>query len=67
MVDLAAQARSGSYVGQQVMQAEQSGPNRWKGTVVYNGRPASATIPSTFQIRACRGIICQMLEFSRVS
>ena len=58
------------YVGQQVMQADLTAPNKWKGTVIFDGSRASATItqtgPDTVAIQGCRGIFCQTLEFERV-
>ena len=60
-----------AYVGEQVMQAEKAGPNEWQGTVIFDGRQASATVtqtgPNTVEIQGCRGIFCQTLEFDRVS
>ena len=60
-----------AYVGQQVMQAEQTAPNQWSGTVIFNGSEASATVtqtgPDTVEIEGCRGILCQTLVFNRAS
>jgi hypothetical protein len=60
-----------AYVNQQVMQAELVSENQWKGTVIFGGQQASATVtqtgPDTVEIQGCRGgLFCQTLEFNRV-
>lgn len=60
-----------AYVNKQVVSAQQVASNEWKGTVVYDGAPAAATVkqvdPNTIKITGCRaGIFCQTLTFNRV-
>jgi uncharacterized protein (DUF2147 family) len=60
-----------AYLNQQIMQAEQSGPNRWEGTVVYRGGKAKATITQvssdTIEIRGCQLLVlCETIAFNRV-
>jgi hypothetical protein len=59
------------YVGHQVMQAAPSAPNKWKGSVIFNGAKATATVsqtgPNTVKVQGCRGILCQTLSFNRAS
>lgn len=59
-----------AFVGKQVMQAEQVGPNEWKGSLSAGGISASATVTQvsadTIEIQGCRaGILCQTLAYSR--
>ena len=61
-----------AFVGQQVMQAQQTGPNEWKGALVAGAISAEATItqtgPDTVEIQGCRAVIlCQTLAYSRAS
>ena len=61
-----------AYVGQQVMQAQPTGPNTWEGTVIFDGKEAKATItqtgPDTVEIQGCRAaILCQTLVFNKAS
>jgi uncharacterized protein (DUF2147 family) len=60
-----------AYVNRQVVTAKQVSSNEWKGTVVYDGAQAAATVtqvaPDTIKITGCRaGIFCQTLTFNRV-
>ena len=59
-----------AYVNQQVLQADQTAEAEWKGTVIYNGSEAGATInqngPDTLSITGCRMILCQTLVFNRM-
>ena len=60
-----------AFVGKQVMQAEQVGPNEWKGSLSAGGISASATVTQvsadTIEIQGCRaGILCQTLAYHRV-
>lgn len=60
-----------AYVNRQVVKAEQVQSNEWKGTVVFEGAQAAATVtqvsPDTIKITGCRGgIFCQTLTFNRV-
>jgi hypothetical protein len=59
-----------AFVGQQVMQAEQVGPNEWKGALEAGGISAEATVtmtgPDTIDTQGCRaGILCQTLTYNR--
>jgi hypothetical protein len=59
-----------AFVGQQVMQAEQTAPNEWKGTLAAGGMSAEATItqtgPDSIEIQGCRAaVLCQTLAYSR--
>ena len=58
------------YVGRQVMQASPASPSKWKGSVIFNGAMATATItqtgPNTINVQGCRGVLCQTLAFNRV-
>ena len=60
-----------AFVNQQVVRAEQVADNEWKGTVIYDGAQAAATVkqvdPNTIKITGCRAaIFCQTLTFNRV-
>jgi hypothetical protein len=60
-----------AFVGKQVMQAKQSAPNQWKGSLSAGGISADATItqtgPDTIEIQGCRAaILCQTLAYNRV-
>ena len=60
-----------AYVNKQVVTAQQVASNEWKGTVVFDGAKAAATVkqtaPDTIKITGCRaGIFCQTLTFNRV-
>lgn len=60
-----------ALVNKQVVSAQQVASNEWKGTVVYDGAQAAATVkqvsPDTIKITGCRaGIFCQTLTFNRV-
>lgn len=59
-----------AYVGKQVMQAQQVGPNEWKGSLSAGGISAEATVtmtgPDTIDIQGCRAVIlCQTLTYTR--
>lgn len=59
-----------AFVGKQVMQAEQTAPNEWKGTLAAGGMSADATItqtgPDSIEIQGCRAaVLCQTLAYSR--
>lgn len=60
-----------AFVGKQVMQATQSAPNQWKGSIEAGGISADATItqtgPDTIEIEGCRAILCQTLAYNRAS
>jgi hypothetical protein len=60
-----------AYVNQQVLQADMTAPNKWQGTVVFDGKEAHSTITQvaadTIEIEGCRAaILCQTLAFNRV-
>jgi hypothetical protein len=59
-----------AFVGKQVMQAKQSAPNQWKGSLEAGGISAQATVtqtgPDTIEIEGCRAaILCQTLAYNR--
>ena len=58
------------FVGKQVMQATQTGPNEWKGSLSAGGISAEATVtqvaPDTIEIQGCRALVlCQTLAYNR--
>jgi uncharacterized protein (DUF2147 family) len=59
-----------AYVDQQVLQANMTSPNQWKGTVVFDGAEAKSTVTQTsadsIEIEGCRGILCSTLVFNRI-
>ena len=59
-----------AFVGKQVMQAKQTAPNEWKGSLSAGGISADATVtqtgPDTIDIQGCRAaILCQTLTYTR--
>jgi hypothetical protein len=58
-----------AFVGKQVMQAVQTGPNEWKGSLKAGGISADATLTmttaKTIDIRGCRSVFCQTLTYTR--
>ena len=59
-----------AFVGKQVMQAKQTAPNEWKGSLAAGGISADATVtqtgPDTIDIQGCRAaILCQTLTYNR--
>jgi hypothetical protein len=61
-----------AFVGKQVMQAKQSAPNEWKGSLSAGGISADATVtqtgPDTIEIQGCRAaLLCQTLAYNRAS
>lgn len=61
-----------AFVGTQVMQAQQTAPNEWKGSITAGGLSADATVtqtgPDTIEIQGCRAaLLCQTLAYQRVS
>lgn len=59
-----------AFVGTQVMQAAQTGPNEWKGALEAGGISAEATVTQTsadtIDIQGCRAaILCQTLTYTR--
>ncbi len=66
-----ATAENLAFVGKQVMQATQTAPNQWKGSLSAGGISADATVtqvaPDTIEIQGCRVVIlCQTLAYNRV-
>jgi len=60
-----------AFVGKLVMQAPQTGPNEWKGSLTAGGISAEATVtqtsPNTIDIQGCRAaILCQTLTYTRM-
>ena len=58
-------------MNQQIMQADMTAPNEWRGTVIFEGSEAASTLtqvgPDTIEIQGCRvAILCQTLTFNRV-
>ena len=61
-----------AFVNKQIMQADQTAANEWKGTVMFDGSEAESTITQvavdTIEIQGCRVVVlCQTLSFSRLS
>ena len=61
-----------AYVDQQVVQAEQTAPNKWEGQIALNGGNAKAIVeqvgPDTIEITGCQAaILCSTLTYERVS
>ncbi|MGV8854663.1 MAG: hypothetical protein ACOH2L_08430 [Devosia sp.] len=61
-----------AFVGKQVIEAEQTAPNEWKGSLAAGGLSADATIkqvdPDTVTIQGCRAaILCQTLSYDKAS
>lgn len=59
-----------AFVGSMVMQAQQTEPNVWKGTIEAGDLSADATIrqvsPDAIEIEGCRaGLLCQTLAYNR--
>ena len=59
-----------AFVGKQVMQAPQTAPNQWKGSLSAGGISADATVtqtgPNSIDIQGCRAaILCQTLTYNR--
>jgi hypothetical protein len=74
LVDVQGKSRTQAnlaYVNQQVLQADMTAPNKWQGTVIFDGNKAVSTVtqvaPSMIEIEGCRAaILCQTLAFNRV-
>ncbi|MET3899329.1 uncharacterized protein (DUF2147 family) [Devosia sp. UYZn731] len=61
-----------AFVGKQVMQAKQTGPSEWKGSLTAGGISADATVtqtgPDTVDIQGCRAaVLCKTLAYNRAS
>lgn len=60
-----------AFVNEQIMKAEQSAANEWKGAVMFGGSEAQSTITQvgadTIEIEGCRVVVlCQTLSFTRI-
>jgi len=60
------------YVNQQVVQADQTAPNKWEGEITLDGGTARAIVeqvgPNTIELTGCRAaIFCSTLTYERVS
>lgn len=60
-----------AFVNKQIMQADQTAANEWKGTVMFDGNKAESTITQvaadTIEIQGCRAVVlCQTLAFARL-
>ena len=60
-----------AYVNQQVVQAEQTAPNKWEGQIALDGGNAKAIVelvdPNTIKITGCQAILCSSIDYERVS
>lgn len=61
-----------AFVDQEVVQAEQTAPGRWEGTINYGGRQAGAKVTllaqDAIKITGCQlGILCQSITFYKAS
>ncbi|SMQ85876.1 hypothetical protein SAMN06295905_3170 [Devosia lucknowensis] len=59
-----------AYVDQQVVQGEQTAPNKWEGQIALNGGGAKAIVeltgPDTLKITGCQ-VLCSSIDYQRVS
>lgn len=61
-----------AFVNTEVVQAEQTAPGRWEGTINYGGRSAGAKVTlvaeDAIDITGCQlGILCQTITFYKAS
>lgn len=61
-----------AYVNQRIVEVQMTEPNKWSGTVIYDGNEAQGNVtqtgPDTIEIQGCRVVIlCQTLVFNRIS
>lgn len=59
-----------AFVGQQVVQGNLVGPNKWEGSIALNGGNATATVeqtgPDTIKITGCQAVIlCSSIDYQR--
>lgn len=59
-----------AFVGQEVVQGTQVGPNKWEGTIALNGGNAKAIVemtgPDTLKITGCQAaIFCSSIDYQR--
>ena len=59
-----------AYVNQQVVQGQQTAPNKWEGQIALNGGKAKAIVeltgPDTLKITGCQ-LLCSSIDYQRVS
>lgn len=73
LIDVQGESRTEAnlaFVNQQVIQAAQTAPNEWQGTVMFDGAEAAATVtqtgPDSIEVQGCRAaVLCQTLKFNR--
>lgn len=58
------------FVGQEVVQGNLVGPNKWEGSIALNGGNAKATVeqtgPDTIKITGCQAaIFCSSIDYHR--
>jgi hypothetical protein len=61
-----------AFVNTEVVQAEQTAPGRWEGTINYGGRQAGARVTllaeNALEIRGCQlAILCESITFYKAS
>lgn len=61
-----------AFVNKRVVQAEQTAPGKWEGTIVYGGSQAGAKVTlvaeDAIKITGCQlGILCQSITFYKAS
>lgn len=74
LVDVQGESRTEAnlaFLNQQIMQADQTAANEWKGTVQFDGSEAQGTVTQvaadTIEIQGCQAaVLCQTLSFTRV-
>jgi hypothetical protein len=58
-----------AYVNETVMNAQQTAPGTWEGTLTFNGSEARGKVTlvseDAIAIEGCRGIFCSTLTFNR--
>ncbi|QJR17439.1 hypothetical protein [Pelagibacterium halotolerans] len=59
-----------AFVGQEVVQGTQVGPNKWEGNIALNGGNAKAIVeitgPDTLKITGCQAaIFCSSIDYQR--
>ena len=59
-----------AYVNQQVVQGQQTAPNKWEGQIALNGGKAKAIVeltgPDTLKITGCQ-LLCSSIDYQPVS
>lgn len=61
-----------AFVNQEVVQADQTAPGKWEGSINYGGRQAAAKVTlvsdDAIKITGCQmGILCQSITFYKAS